>query len=345
MTKSSCGNKNIIFLNLTRHPDLLNISEYLFGISKKKGWFSESSIVTCLRQYDGRAINYRVINNVRGLFVYLYKASPDWVYVTGPSLLGLFALSFQRFVFRKMSCVHLHRFDYNSYGRIRGLFLRCYNYFVTSISTLCIVHSEAHASINRKYHYAPLPFYNAKKKSTNSETRGNLKILFFGRIDSYKGVERVLELAKVMEDAQFFVYGEIVDRRLLKVVSKLRSLPNCHVFASRVRDDQLPEVFADKDVLLLPYYDGTQSGVPNLAASYGVPVLATNFGSVKDVIAETNCGICLDFSLMSWQQILRSTDWLSASANINIDHGAIESAYANILQKLSQKITTYSRIP
>ena len=64
------------------------------------------------------------MNNLIELFSVLMEEEPDLIYLTGPSRNTLFALIIQKIFRRKKTVIHLHRFDYNSYSKIRGLTLK-----------------------------------------------------------------------------------------------------------------------------------------------------------------------------------------------------------------------------
>ncbi len=60
--------------------------------------------------------------------------------------------------------------------------------------------------------------------------------------------------------------------------------------ANFIPDDETEVYFKAADVLVLPYVDIYQSGVLFLAHSFGLPVLASDVGSLKDDIVEGKNG-------------------------------------------------------
>jgi glycosyltransferase involved in cell wall biosynthesis len=55
-----------------------------------------------------------------------------------------------------------------------------------------------------------------------------------------------------------------------------------------ISDDEVESYFVAADVVVIPYVDIFQSGVPFLAFSFGLPVIATDVGSLReDVTRET----------------------------------------------------------
>jgi glycosyltransferase involved in cell wall biosynthesis len=57
-----------------------------------------------------------------------------------------------------------------------------------------------------------------------------------------------------------------------------------------IPDDEIEVFFKATDVVVLPYVRIFQSGVPFLAYSFGVPVIATDAGSLSDVVIDEVTG-------------------------------------------------------
>ena len=123
-------------------------------------------------------------------------------------------------------------------------------------------------------------------------------LLFFGQIAPYKGLEYLIAavavLAKTGEDVRLIVAGRVkrgsegywgsIRRSITDlgiedlVVQKIRFIP----------DDEVETYFKAADAVVIPYVDIFQSGVPFLAFSFGLPVIATDVGSLReDVTSET----------------------------------------------------------
>lgn len=323
----------VLIINLNRHYDLLNLAEYVEHLINSRSKRGKAKILVSQKSYDGVQVNYMFTDTISGLVRVIFKERPLWIYITGPSRLGFIALCLQKLIRHKNAITHLHRFDYNSYTRTRSLSLKLYNALVTRISNYCVVHSESVASYNKKYVYAPLPFHVKRAKVEGKANRSALNVLFFGRIDRNKGLIRVLELAKLMPTVNFFIFGELVDKTQSEIVESLRDLCNCTVSLERVLEAELPHIFSGKDVVLLPYFDGTQSGIPNLSAVYGVPVLSTPFGDIAVTIDANRCGIYREYSAIEWTRILTMTDWAVLGKNITIDTSAVERIYVKFLER------------
>jgi len=123
-------------------------------------------------------------------------------------------------------------------------------------------------------------------------------VLFFGQIAPYKGLEYLIAavavLAKTGEDVRLIVAGRVkrgseeywgsIRRSITDlgigdlVVQKIQFIP----------DDEVETYFKAADAVVIPYVDIFQSGVAFLAFSFGLPVIATDVGSLReDVTSET----------------------------------------------------------
>jgi D-inositol-3-phosphate glycosyltransferase len=126
-------------------------------------------------------------------------------------------------------------------------------------------------------------------------------ILFFGQIAPYKGLEfLVAALARVipsLPEVKLVIAGKVkkgvegywksiqteISRRRLhdRVIARIQHIP----------DDDVEIYFKAADVLGVPYVQIFQSGVPFLAYSFGLPVIATDVGSLREDVIEGATGM------------------------------------------------------
>lgn len=125
-------------------------------------------------------------------------------------------------------------------------------------------------------------------------------LLFFGSIDSRKGIAALVELIESSDDlpgVRFVIAGRqqiaAGDRALRARFEGLRQHPRC-----LVRDDGIPfgEVqrwFRMSDAVVLPYLEGTTSGVLKLAYAFGLPVIASRVGDLGEALDHDGTGLSL----------------------------------------------------
>jgi D-inositol-3-phosphate glycosyltransferase len=125
-------------------------------------------------------------------------------------------------------------------------------------------------------------------------------LLFFGQIAPYKGLEYLvaaLQVAFAADPAlRLVVAGKVkkgcedywnsialaLSQRDLgrRVLQRIEHVP----------DDEIELYFKAADVLVVPYVEIFQSGVPFLAYSFGLPVIATDVGALRDDVIEGRTG-------------------------------------------------------
>ena len=58
-----------------------------------------------------------------------------------------------------------------------------------------------------------------------------------------------------------------------------------------IPDEEVEQYFKAADAVAIPYTDIFQSGVPFLAYAFGVPVIATDVGSLRDDVIQGETGV------------------------------------------------------
>ena len=125
-------------------------------------------------------------------------------------------------------------------------------------------------------------------------------ILFFGRIRPYKGLDYLVEAFQqiVLQDKSYrlIIAGEpkkdsVQHWREIQESIKRRGIGDRVIQEARfIRDEETEMYFKAADVLVLPYSQIFQSGVLFLAYSFGLPVIASDVGSLRDDILEGRTG-------------------------------------------------------
>ncbi|HZK15817.1 MAG TPA: glycosyltransferase family 4 protein [Solirubrobacterales bacterium] len=109
------------------------------------------------------------------------------------------------------------------------------------------------------------------------------RILFFGRLDHYKGLDVLLdamdEVWKAVPEAGLTVAGagELDDHPALgdrRVTARVEHIP----------DREVPDLFAAATCVALPYRQASQSGVGSLAKRYGRPLVVTRLGGLPELV-------------------------------------------------------------
>jgi glycosyltransferase involved in cell wall biosynthesis len=125
-------------------------------------------------------------------------------------------------------------------------------------------------------------------------------ILFFGKIGPYKGLEYLIAAFQLLvsrdTDYRLVIAGPL-RRGCEKYVEKIRRTIRLECSQARViarieyiPDNEIEMYFKAADVLVLPYTYIFQSGVLFLGYAFGLPVIASDVGSLKEDIIEGETG-------------------------------------------------------
>jgi glycosyltransferase involved in cell wall biosynthesis len=138
--------------------------------------------------------------------------------------------------------------------------------------------------------------------------------LFFGRIYEYKGLRYLLNAAPLISAAaphvRFIIAGTGAD--FSKYRSMIQDSANFDIRNRFIPDEEVARLFAEADLLALPYIEASQSGILSNAIGFGLPVVATEVGELSAVIRETGMGLIVPPA--------DSSALAEAITNIAVDH-------------------------
>ena len=118
-------------------------------------------------------------------------------------------------------------------------------------------------------------------------------VLFFGRIEEYKGLKYLLEaeplVSKRLPDFRILVAGTGDDMEAYKSI--LLSNRHFEVHDRFIPNKEVASFFQRASVVVLPYIEASQSGIVAMAFAFGKPVVATDVGSLAEMIEDGKTGI------------------------------------------------------
>ena len=119
-------------------------------------------------------------------------------------------------------------------------------------------------------------------------------LLFFGFIRDYKGLDLLIDaFGKLGDDYQLIIAGESYGS-FDSYQNQIDQLPNKHSVYLKVgyiADHEVPVLFGASDAVVLPYKTATQSGISAIAFHFEIPIIATDVGGLKEIIADEKTGI------------------------------------------------------
>jgi starch synthase len=171
-----------------------------------------------------------------------------------------------------------------------------------------VVHSDSLVRFVDKAHTAVVP-HGASLAKEPLPPPVEPCVLFFGRLETYKGLDVLLE-------AMDQVWGVRPDIRLLiagqgPLEHMIPKHPRIEVRRGYVPEGGVDELFARASIVALPYIDASQSGVGLLAVARGVPVVVSDVGGLPDLVPDARFVVPR-----------RQPDSLAQAILAHVDHGA-----------------------
>nr|WP_245320945.1 glycosyltransferase family 4 protein [Methanofollis sp. W23] len=115
-------------------------------------------------------------------------------------------------------------------------------------------------------------------------------ILFFGRLEEYKGLSYLLDampgVAERVPGARLIIAGNGDFSPYQDAVDPAW----CEVHNRYIMDDEVAGLFRRASVVALPYIEGTQTGIVPIAYALKKPVVVTAVGSIPEVVEEGKTG-------------------------------------------------------
>ncbi len=173
--------------------------------------------------------------------------------------------------------------------------------------TLCdaVGHDLTGIKPDARYITTPHPLYShfGEKMDRNDAEdllgigHGKKNILFFGLIREYKGLDILIEaFGKLGEDYRLIIAGEPYGSfdKYQRLIDSCSGKNRISVFPQYIKDNEVSRYFSAADVCVLPYRSATQSGISSIAYHFGVPMITTDVGGLRESIAERGTGLVVE---------------------------------------------------
>lgn len=128
----------------------------------------------------------------------------------------------------------------------------------------------------------------------DSKKNGNKHVLFFGRWERYKGIDVLIDAEPAISDrvpeALFVLAGE--GRLPLSELQPRMVHPEKFLIKNySIPDEEVPDLFREADVVVLPYREATQSGPLHIAGSFARPAVVSRVGAMTEVVEDGETGL------------------------------------------------------
>ncbi|MFU8772828.1 MAG: glycosyltransferase family 4 protein, partial [Anaerolineales bacterium] len=137
--------------------------------------------------------------------------------------------------------------------------------------------------------------YYQRYSSSEGKCQSNItNLLFLGRITAYKGLDVLLDAYGEVSKRHPVRLSIIGEGNLRPYETALSELVNLEIVNHWIKDVEIDNYLRNADIVLLPYTQASQSGVLDLAAAYGRPVIATKVGGIPEQIKDGKTGLLIE---------------------------------------------------
>lgn len=292
----SVGKKNILFITLSTKNTLDNsIHRYILQELQKR--FDTVTVFCWGKRFTESDANITYHSgNFWNWLIYLKRLNDiGVVYINDFFVGGLFGLLAKKtkkaqMVFR---CGSPWKYDGRS---ISALFKTAIVMFTRPIAIKSCkrVVYNSRSIVQKRYEHQWKVIYNGvdtnlfnlkdykDKNNKSQEDNQKLRALFIGRIRKEKGIDYLLEATEQIKD--LVSISLIGDGPLFPKYQ--REFPHA-LFKGRVKNNDLPEIIRDADVIILPSLTKSSESFPNVlleAMACGKPVIGTNVWGIPEII-------------------------------------------------------------
>ena len=148
-------------------------------------------------------------------------------------------------------------------------------------------------SVRNKIHFipfGPLEIYT-KFGNQNLKTHKNT-IILFGRISPYKGIEYLVEAAKLVRNTipnlKVIIAGS---GRFYFDIEPIRGNNTFRIINRYISNNELADLIRESEIVVCSYTDATQSGVVMTAYAFNKPVIASAVGGFLDAVKHNKTGL------------------------------------------------------
>lgn len=258
----------------------------------------------------GLSLDGLQLRRLSDLIKQIEELEPDLVHLTGPHLWNVYLV--RRLRSQNIKVIHtLHDLDPHTGTRLPVL-LRIWNNLIIHSADHILVHGKCYRQRllsmgldKTSVSYTPLLFLFLSYQQTRDldikdlDVRSDPYLLFFGRLEKYKGIDTLLEAIEIfsksrMSDDLSEVRLVIAGPGSIPQLDKV-SRPSAVEFRSRlIQDSEAIDLFSNCSLVVLPYSDATQSSLIASAYYFNKSVIVTRTGALPEYVEDERTGYVVE---------------------------------------------------
>lgn len=187
---------------------------------------------------------------------------------------------------------------------------------------------------DKRSFFAPFPSLITDEIASGKDTPYELigiqnYILFFGRIEEYKGINILVKA---------FLQANIKDTKLViagRGDAKITKNSNIIFINRYIKDSEIANLFLNASCVVYPYISATQSGVLSLASYFQIPAIVSDVSFFKEVLGNDYLCMFENKNINSLTSIILK--YYSQGFDISMIKKQLSQIYDNNYSKTSQK--------
>lgn len=229
----------------------------------------------------------------------------------------------------------------------KTIFINMYNDFVIKyLSNYIVVHNKIYLNSIKKKNVEYIPLSGFEKEFINRKL--NNQLLFFGRIEPYKGIENLFKLGT--EFLKHKIDYKIVITGKGHINYEGNEVPsNVEIINRFISDKELKNLHEKSAFTILPYNSASQSGVIIHSYTFATPVIAYDVGALSEYIIQNNTGILVEHN--DFNAVIEFLTGMTEAKYQNMQEAVIaefeekydSECFANYSAKLYHKILKEKR--
>lgn len=270
--------------NITANRIYIENNNYLINVSKNPMPTIESL----------RLINTEIDNAVSKI----KDINPDYIHFISKHTWNYFLI--RKLKKYNIKMIHTFHDPIGHKGEIRRYGVLLYNKVIGKMVDKIIVHSdkskyetERYIKPRGKIYKVPLGEMIWEDYKKNEQYKN--KLLIFGRINPYKGVEFIPKIAKeinkINPNINIVIAGKTSNDVKLETINEISSIDNIKFINKFIDDSDVENYFNDCDIVLITHKSITQSGVILQAYRYSKPIVAFNIEGIHEFVQENKTGL------------------------------------------------------
>ena len=150
----------------------------------------------------------------------------------------------------------------------------------------------------------------------SNNQNGKIKFFFFGSILPYKGIEKLIQAASILNlkniTYELNIYGKLrySNKKLLNTINENKNINFSNRF---INYKKVSEIFRTNDIIIIPYLQVSQCGPLLIAYSYGIPVMCSKLPGFSEYVVNNYSGLLFE---RSPEDIAASMEYIIKNPNL-----------------------------